>query len=105
MPVAAQNQAPAAPQITVGGVVYTQYQYTDAAVHTNTFDVTRAYVNVLGRFSGGITTRVTADIIPSGVTNQVIRLKYAFAAWTPSGSSLTYKLGLMQPPIVDFDET
>ncbi len=104
-PVAAQTQAPAAPQITVGGVVYTQYQYTDAAVHTNTFDVTRAYVNVLGRFSGGITTRVTADIIPSAVTNQQLRLKYAFAAWTPTGSSLTYKLGMMQTPFVDYEET
>ena len=105
LPAAAQAPAAQAPQVTVGGVVYTQYQYTDAAVHTNTFDVTRAYVNVLGRFSGGITTRVTADIIPSGVTNQVVRLKYAFAAWTPSGTSLTYKLGMMQTPFVDFEET
>ena len=105
LPAAAQAPAAQAPQVSVGGVVYTQYQYTDAAVHTNTFDVTRAYVNVLGRFSGGITTRVTADIIPSGVTNQVVRLKYAFAAWTPSGSSLTYKLGMMQTPFVDFEET
>ena len=105
LPAAAQAPAAQAPQVTVGGVVYTQYQYTDAAVHTNTFDVTRAYVNVLGRFSGGITTRVTADIIPSGVTNQVVRLKYAFAAWTPTGGSLTYKLGMMQTPFVDFEET
>jgi hypothetical protein len=105
VPAVAQAPATQAPQLTVGGVVYTQYQYTDAAVHTNTFDLTRAYVNVLGRFSGGITTRVTADIIPSGVTNQVVRLKYAFAAWTPIGSSLTYKLGMMQTPFVDFEET
>ena len=104
VPAAAQAPATQAPQVTVGGVVYTQYQYTDAAVHTNTFDVTRAYVNVLGRFSGGITTRVTADIIPSAVTNQVVRLKYAFAAWTPTGSSLTYKLGMMQTPFVDYEE-
>src|SRR6267143_1096271 len=101
--VAAQTPAP--PQTTVAGVVYTQYQYTDAAVHTNTFDVTRAYVNVLGRFSGGISTRVTADIIPSAVANQQLRLKYAFAAWTPTGSSLTYKLGMMQTPSVDYEET
>ena len=99
------QQGPPAPQVTVGGVVYTQYQYTDAAVHNNTFDVTRAYVNVIGRFSGGISTRVTADIIPSAVTNQVLRLKYAFAAWTPTGSSLTYKLGMMQTPFVDYEET
>jgi len=102
---AAQAPATQAPQVTVAGVIYTQYQYTDAAVHTNTFDITRAYVNVLGRFTGGISTRVTADIIPSAVTNQLIRLKYAFAAWTPTGSSLTYKLGMMQTPFVDYEET
>ncbi len=101
----AQTSAQPAPQVTVGGVVYTQYQYTDAAVHTNTFDVTRSYVNVLGRFANGINTRVTVDIIPSAVTNQVVRLKYAFAAWTPTGSNVTYKLGMIQTPFVDFEET
>src|SRR5690349_14194518 len=66
--------------------------------------MTRAYVNVLGRFSNGITTRLTTDIIPSATTNQVIRLKYAFAAWTPTGSSLTYKLGMIHTPFVDYEE-
>jgi hypothetical protein len=89
----------------VSGVVYTQYQYVDAPVHNNTFDVQRAYVNVLGRFANGISTRLTTDIIPSAATNQIIRLKYAFAAWTPTGSSLTYKLGMIQTPYVDFEET
>jgi hypothetical protein len=101
--VAAQTPAP--PQTTVAGVVYTQYQYTDAAVHTNTFDVTRAYVNVLGRFANGITTRLTTDILPNAGGNQTIRLKYAFAAWTPTGSSLTYKLGMIHTPFVDYEET
>jgi hypothetical protein len=105
-PLAAQTQAPAAPQVTVGGVVYTQYQYTDAPIAAkSTFDMTRAYVNVLGRFSNGITTRVTTDILPNGVGgNYVIRLKYAFAAWTPTGSSLTYKLGMIHTPFVDYEE-
>jgi hypothetical protein len=100
----AQQAAPA-PQVAVTGVIYTQWQYTDAAVHTNTFDVTRAYVNALGRFANGINTRVTLDILPSATTNQFVRLKYAFAAWTPTGSSLTYKLGMMQTPFVDYEET
>ena len=106
-PLAAQaQQAPAAPQVTVGGVVYTQYQYTDAPIAAkSTFDMTRAYVNVLGRFSNGINTRVTTDILPNGVGgNYVIRLKYAFAAWTPTGSSLTYKLGMIHTPFVDYEE-
>jgi hypothetical protein len=99
-------QAQQAPQVSVTGVVYTQYQYTDAPIAAkSTFDMTRAYVNVLGRFSNGITTRVTTDILPSAVGNQFMRLKYAFAAWTPTGSSLTYKLGMIQTPHVDFEET
>ena len=101
---AVQAQAQQAPQVSVTGVIYTQYQYTDAPVHLSTFDMTRAYVNVLGRFSNGITTRLTTDILPTG-TNLAIRLKYAFAAWTPTGSSLTYKLGMIHTPWVDFEET
>jgi hypothetical protein len=99
-------QAQQAPQVSVTGVIYTQYQYSDAPIAAkSTFDMTRAYVNVLGRFSNGITTRLTTDIIPSAAGNQVIRLKYAFAAWTPTGSSLTYKLGMIHTPWVDFEET
>ena len=98
-----------APQVSVTGVVYTQYQYSDAPIATkSTFDMTRAYVNVLGRFSNGITTRLTTDIAPTApgaVGNQIVRLKYAFAAWTPTGSSLTYKLGMIHTPWVDFEET
>ncbi|MGH7672136.1 MAG: hypothetical protein ACREMC_04495 [Gemmatimonadales bacterium] len=102
---AAAQQAQA-PQVSVTGVVYTQYQYTDVpVVAKSTFDVTRAYVNVLGRFANGISTRVTTDILPNPGGNQTIRLKYAFAAWTPTNSSLTYKLGMIQTPFVDFEET
>jgi hypothetical protein len=108
LPVSAQTQAQA-PQVTVGGVVYGQflYQLKDSlgAGHQNQFSVQRAYLNVLGRFSGGLQTRVTLDIAPAGVGNQPVRLKYAFAAWTPTNSSLTYKFGLMQTPYVDFEET
>jgi hypothetical protein len=105
--VQAQASAQQAPQVSVTGVVYTQYQYSDAPIAAkSTFDMTRAYVNVLGRFSNGITTRVTTDILPNGVGgNYVMRLKYAFAAWTPTGSSLTYKLGMIHTPFVDYEET
>jgi len=104
--VLAQTSAQQAPPVSVTGVVYTQYQYSDAPIAAkSTFDMTRAYVNVLGRFSNGITTRVTTDILPNPGGNQSIRLKYAFAAWTPTGSSLTYKLGMIHTPWVDFEET
>jgi len=110
-PAFAQTPAPAPSPVTVGGVVYAQYGYQMKALngatdtgHTNAFDVTRAYLNVIGRFSGGIFTRVTADI--AHVTNgqQTYRLKYAYAGYTPEGSSLTYKLGLMQTPYLDWEE-
>src|ERR1051325_3471373 len=105
-PLAAQ--APQPPQVTVGGVVYGQYLYQlkDSLVagHKNQFSVQRAYVNVIGRFSGGIQTRVTADIQPAAAGNQVFRLKYAYAGWTPAGSALTYKLGLLHTPWLDWEE-
>ncbi len=105
-PLAAQ--APPPPQVTVGGVVYGQYLYqlkdSLGAGHQNQFSVQRAYVNVIGRFSGGVQTRVTADIQPAAAGNQVLRLKYAYAGWTPSGSVLTYKLGLLHTPWLDWEE-
>ena len=114
VPAAAQAQNPQAPQLTVGGVVYGQYVYQlkdsvdagGASVgHQNQFSIQRAYINLLGRFSGGITTRVTTDIAPSVIGNQQIRLKYAFLTWTPTNSNLTYKFGLVQTPYVDWEET
>jgi hypothetical protein len=105
--VQAQASAQQAPQVSVTGVIYTQYQYTDVPVAAkSTFDVTRAYVNVLGRFSNGITTRLTTDVYRFGADNSLqVRLKYAFAAWTPTGSNLTYKLGMIHTPFVDYEET
>jgi len=105
----AAAQTPAAPSpITVNGVIYSQYGYQlkDTANHANSFDVTRAYVNILGKFSGGISTRVTADIAHSAAVgaSQTFRLKYAFAAWNPSGSALTYKMGLFTTPWIDWEE-
>src|SRR5438477_1414039 len=72
-------QAPAAPApspVTVGGVVYSQflYQVKDTANHVNNFSVSRAYLNVVGRFSGGLYTRVTADILPAPRDRKSTRL-------------------------------
>jgi hypothetical protein len=113
-PLSAQSQNPQAPQLTVGGLVYGQYLYQlndsldagGASVgHQNQFSIQRAYLNFLGRFSGGLATRVTTDIAPTGAGNQTVRLKYAFLAWTPTGSNLTYKFGLVQTPYIDWEET
>ena len=104
-PLAAQTPAP--PQVTVTGVAYTQfvYQLADTAAHTNSFDITRAYVNVLGKFSSGISTRVTADVYRQAGDNSLrYRLKYAFIGYTPQGSPLTFKLGQLQTPWIDWEE-
>ena len=105
-PLAAQ--APAAPQVTVGGLVYTQYVYQlkDTINHFNNFDITRAYVNILGRFAGGVTTRITPDIqrVGAGDNSLRLRLKYAFATYTPQGSALTFKAGLIHTPWLDWEE-
>ncbi len=101
-------QAPTTPQVTVSGVAYTGfvYQLKDTANHVNGFDLTRAYINVNGRFSGGITTRVTADIYrQAGDGSLRYRLKYAYFAYTPQGSKLTYKLGQIHTPFIDWEET
>src|SRR5881296_2932760 len=104
-PLAAQGSQP--PQVTVGGVVYTQYVYQlkDTLNHVNSFDITRAYVNVLGKFSGGVTTRVTGDIYRNPTdTSLSYRLKYAFATYTPTASPLTFKAGLIHTPWLDWEE-
>src|SRR5437667_3693 len=108
VPLTAQQTAPPPPQVTVSGVVYGQYLYqlkdSLGAGDQNQFSIQRAYINVLGKFSGGLQTRVTGDLQPSGSGNQMLRLKYAFAAWTPTGSDLTYKLGLLHTPWLDWEE-
>ncbi|HEV8196025.1 MAG TPA: hypothetical protein VGP87_05270 [Gemmatimonadales bacterium] len=97
-----------APTTTVGGVAYAGYFYQlkDTANHVNNFDVTRAYVNVIGKFAYGIGTRVTADIFRSTDGSLSYRLKYAFATWTPNDgkSPLTFKLGQIHTPLLDWEE-
>jgi len=99
--------------ISVGVTAYAQYVYQlkdTASVKQNNFDLTRGYVNVIGRFSGGLYTRVTVDLFSVGagagnVTGSYsYRLKYAYAAWTPTNSPLTYKLGMLHTPWLDWEE-
>lgn len=101
-------QAPTPPQVTVGGLVYTQYVYQlkDSVNHFNNFDITRAYLNLIGRFSGGLYTRLTTDVqrVGTGDNSLRLRLKYAYAAYTPQASPLTFKGGLIHTPWLDWEE-
>lgn len=98
-------QAPSAPQVSVGGVAYLQYVYQvkDTATHQNNFEIARAYININARFSNGVSARITPDIFRSagGLT---YRLKYAYAAWNPSASPLTLKMGMIHTPWLDWEE-
>lgn len=105
-PLVAQNAQGQGPQVSVGGLVYTQYLYqlTDSANHLNRFDITRAYVNVIGRFSGGLYARVTADIVTNPDSSRAYRIKYVYAAYTPTNSPLTYKIGEIHQAWLDWEE-
>lgn len=93
-------------QVTVSGVVYARYGYLlkDTANHVNSFNITRAYVNLLGKFAGGLSTRVTADIFTNADSSRAYRIKYAYFAYTPNGSPLAFKLGLIHTPWLDWEE-
>ncbi|HUK22159.1 MAG TPA: hypothetical protein VLV45_11480 [Gemmatimonadales bacterium] len=99
--------APAPNPLTVGALVYTQYQYffSDSAQGLNRFDVTRAYINVIGKWSNGMYARITGDIFTNTDSSRAYRLKYAYAAYTPAKSPLTYKAGLIHTPWLDWEET
>lgn len=103
-----------APTVTVAGVGYANYGYqlrTDSSVspagHANNFDVTRAYIRALGKFAGGVQTQITIDVDgrKAASNQQTFRLKYAFVSWTPENSPLTYKLGAIHTPWLDWEES
>ncbi|MES2123238.1 MAG: hypothetical protein V4503_00990, partial [Gemmatimonadota bacterium] len=107
-------QAAQAPTVTVSGVGYIHYGYQlniDSSLtppaHGNNFDVARSYVNVLGKFSGGVSTRITVDVDgrKAASNQQTFRLKYAYVAWTPENSHLTYKIGAIHTPLIDWEES
>jgi len=107
-------QAPASspgspPPITIGGVLYAQYQYSlrsdSAGNHANNFDVARVYLTATARLAKGVGARVTLESFrPSSTSGIETRVKYAFAQYTPEKSRLTFKLGQLQTPFVEFDE-
>jgi hypothetical protein len=105
-PLAAQSAPTPPPQISVGVLAYTQfvYQLKDTANHANKFDVTRAYVNVIGKLAGGLTARITADIFTNADSSRAYRIKYAYAAYTPRHSPLTFKVGEIHTPWLDWEE-
>ncbi len=110
-PASAQIQAPT---VSVAGVIYSRFAYqlrTDSALtpvgHGNNFELDRAYIRALGKFPNGIQTQVTVDVDTrrAAANQQTFRLKYAFVSYTPEQSPLTWKMGMIQTPWNDFEES
>ena len=108
-PLAAQQSA----TVTVSGVGYLHYRYqldTDSSLASparrNNFEVDRSYITLSARLPDGVAARITTDIDRRAANSnqQTFRLKYAYAAWTPEGSALTWKLGMIQTPVIEFLE-
>ena len=110
------------PAVKVGGTIFLDYTYqdvpeiTDAAgnrVHSNAFNVGRAYINITGQLHHLVAFRITPDITRetgSGSSlngSYTYRLKYAYAQfnlddWLPHGTWLRF--GMQQTPYIDFHE-
>ncbi len=108
-PPPAKPAQPAAPQVRVTGVSYAQFEYwaSDSVNHTNQFDVTRAYINVLGSFDHGVSTRITGDVFrnSAGATSLLYRLKYAYLQWLPRPTAnVDFRFGMTQTPWIDWEE-
>jgi hypothetical protein len=115
------------PSVKVGGTIFAQYvfqgepQAIDAdgnSYHPNSFDVTRAYINITGNISHLISFRITPDVVRTGnVSGTAVpgltgtltyRLKYAYGQlnfddFTTHGS--WFRLGMQQTPWIDFEES
>jgi hypothetical protein len=101
-------QAARAQDVKVSGVSYAQWMAElnsgPDSTHLNSFDVTRAYVNVRGSFGGGVSTRITTDLYRDANGSYNIRLKYAYVGWTPKNSPVTLLFGQVQTPWLDYEE-
>jgi hypothetical protein len=109
LPALALGAPAARAQVAVSGVIYAQWSaQLDSLSPANNFDVTRAYVNVIAKFTGGFSTRITTDVYrdtDSTAGGRLVgRLRFAYGTWNPSGSPLTIRFGLTQTLWEDFED-
>ncbi len=105
------------PKISAGGLVYGQYDYElgTPAKDLNSFDITRAYINIKAKFPGDVQARITPDVVRETATEPtqttiygslVYRLKYAYLEWDNMTTPKTWiKFGQHQTPWLDFEES
>jgi Phosphate-selective porin O and P len=125
--LAAQTTTPSpdTPSIKVGAVLFADYTYTASVappvrdadgneIHPNSFNVSRAYINILGSLNRYISFRITPEVARetgSGSSlsgSQTFRLKFAWAQfnleqWLTKGSWI--RAGINQTPWVDYEES
>lgn len=110
------------PSFKIGATIFGDYTWIDSpstkdtdnnTIHSSSFNISRAYVNVTGNLNHLIAFRITPDITRETGTgsslsgSQTFRLKYAFGQfnlddWTTKGSWVRF--GVQQTPFVDYDE-
>ena len=110
------------PAVKVGFTLFADYTYTDSPTsknadgsdyNPNSFNVSRAYINVTGQLHHLFSFRITPDIVrvtdATGTLSgsYAVRLKYGFGQfnmddWLPKGSWV--RLGLQQTPYIDYAE-
>ena len=110
------------PSIKVGATIFADYTFqadpetTDAdgnTIHSNSFNVNRAYININGQVNHIMAFRITPDISRLSSTgasldgSQLFRLKYAFLQvnlddWMTKGSWIRF--GVQQTPLIDYQE-
>jgi hypothetical protein len=127
LPLAAQTAPPSpdAPSVKVGGVLFADYTYTASIappvrdadgneIHPNSFNVSRAYINILGNLNRYLSFRITPEVARetgSGSSlsgSQTFRLKFAWLQlnldqWLTKGSWI--RAGINQTPWIDYEET
>src|SRR4051794_35722753 len=107
---AAAAVQPDYPTIRVGVLSYLQYdaELEDRSGY-NTFDVTRAYLNINAQVSKSIRFRFTPDIRrvndSSLAGSLVVRVKYAYAQIDNVGPRSWIRMGAHQTPWLDFEES
>jgi hypothetical protein len=110
----AQQPAPSPPPeypiVRVGVLSYLQYaSELENRDGLNSFDVTRAYLNVNAQMSDRVRFRFTPDVrrVTDGslAGSLTVRVKYAFLQLDNVGPRSWIRFGLAQTPWLDFEES
>ena len=98
--------ATAAAETQVKGEMYPQWHmdFSEAADHYSSFEVTRSYVTVTSDLSEQTSMRATMDIRSiTGFSGYTMVLKYGYMDWKPTFSKrLSFRLGLQQTMYIDY---